>query len=49
MSLFKYCQNHPGVAYAEPDHPIRFDLIPDDPDFMNQWALRNTGQVYKPK
>ncbi|MCA1915274.1 S8 family serine peptidase, partial [Methanospirillum hungatei] len=39
--------SQPGVAYAEPDYPIRFDRIPDDPDLLHQWGLYNTGQVYK--
>jgi subtilisin family serine protease len=34
----------PGVRYAEPDQMIDFRVIPNDPLFGRQWALRNTGQ-----
>lgn len=34
----------PGVLYAEPDQFIDFRVIPNDPVFGSQWALRNTGQ-----
>jgi subtilisin family serine protease len=35
----------PGVLYAEPDRPRQALLVPDDPYFPYQWALRNTGEV----
>jgi subtilisin family serine protease len=34
----------PGVRYAEPDQYIDFRVVPNDPLFGSQWALRNTGQ-----
>jgi subtilisin family serine protease len=34
----------PGVRYAEPDQLVDFRVIPNDPLFGRQWALRNTGQ-----
>lgn len=34
----------PVVAYAEPDYLPTLDQIPTDPEFKNQWPLRNTGQ-----
>jgi subtilisin family serine protease len=35
---------HPQVEFAEPNFLIaKDDLTPDDPQFNEQWALRNTG------
>ena len=34
----------PGVAYAEPDQYVDYRVVPNDPLFGQQWALRNTGQ-----
>ncbi len=34
----------PSVSYVEPDHAVRAWVLPDDPLFGQQWALRNTGQ-----
>ena len=34
----------PGVLYAEPDQYVDYRVIPNDPLFGQQWALRNTGQ-----
>lgn len=48
LESVSFFTRQPGVVYAEPDYPIRFDRIPDDPDFIYQWGLYNTGQVYKP-
>lgn len=31
----------PGVAYAEPNGIFRLQALPDDPDFRDQWGLRN--------
>jgi subtilisin family serine protease len=33
------------VAYAEPDYLAKASCTPTDPDFPDQWGLRNTGQV----
>ena len=36
---------NPQVEFAEPNFLIaKDDLTPNDPQFANQWALRNTGQ-----
>ena len=32
------------VEYAEPNYIYRIFAVPNDPDFGNQWGLRNTGQ-----
>jgi len=34
----------PDVAYAEPNYQWRAVAIPNDPQFVSQWALQNTGQ-----
>lgn len=33
-----------GVAGIEPDYAIRPTAVPNDPSFVDQWGLRNTGQ-----
>lgn len=38
---------HPHVAYAEPDYTAYALEGPSDPNFVQQWGLNNTGQVYK--
>ncbi|MBI3451205.1 MAG: S8 family serine peptidase [Acidobacteria bacterium] len=38
----------PGVEYAEPNYYVVPATIPNDPNFGNQWGLRNTGQAYEP-
>jgi len=35
----------PSVVYAEPNPTIEVQRTPNDPMFLEQWALRNTGQV----
>src|SRR3954471_8861451 len=37
-------ERSPDVAYAEPDAPRSAFLTSNDPDFRDQWALRNTGK-----
>ena len=32
---------NPGVAYAEPNGIFRLQALPDDPEFREQWGLRN--------
>jgi len=34
----------PDVAYAEPNYQWHTVEIPNDPQFVSQWALQNTGQ-----
>lgn len=35
----------PNVLYAEPDYRVQFEeTLPNDPMFVDLWALRNTGQ-----
>jgi len=36
----------PNVAYAEPNHPRTLRIQPNDPAFVEQWALENRGQVF---
>ena len=33
----------PDVLYAEPDHEVRAQYIPNDPGYPNQWALPTIG------
>lgn len=47
VDSLSYYQNQTGVEYVEPDYPIRFLKLPNDPDFQNQWGLFNAGQIYK--
>src|SRR5690242_10689219 len=35
----------PRVRYAEPNHVITIDSVPNDPAFNNTWGLNNTGQT----
>jgi subtilisin family serine protease/subtilisin-like proprotein convertase family protein len=37
-------QADPLVQRAEPDYQLRTSMVPSDPLFGQQWALRNTGQ-----
>jgi subtilisin family serine protease len=36
----------PEVAYALPDYPVELYDVPDDPLYLHQWALNNTGQAH---
>ncbi|WP_199922565.1 S8 family serine peptidase [Pseudoalteromonas piratica] len=38
-------QNHPAVAYVEPDYVVSINNLPDDPQFSSLWGLNNTGQT----
>jgi subtilisin family serine protease len=35
----------PDVDYAEPNWIVHTDVLPNDPQFAEQWSLRNTGQT----
>ncbi len=34
------------VEYAQPDYPLEFYDVPDDPLYSHQWGLHNTGQAH---
>jgi subtilisin family serine protease len=34
----------PDVEYAEPNYIVRINAIPNEPRFVEQWGLNNTGQ-----
>ena len=34
---------HPDVLYVEPNYIIKPSAIPNDPQFAEQWSLKNTG------
>ncbi|MCC7272314.1 MAG: S8 family serine peptidase [Alphaproteobacteria bacterium] len=36
----------PDIAFAGPNYVIQATVTPNDPYFVNQWSLNNTGQVY---
>jgi len=40
-------QNHPDIEFIEPNYLYTTSdvQIPDDPDFKQQWALHNTGEL----
>lgn len=43
--LLKRIKSYPGIAAAQYNHRLSLrEVIPDDPEFENQWALKNTGQ-----
>ncbi|EHR69450.1 CARDB domain-containing protein,subtilase family protease [Burkholderiales bacterium JOSHI_001] len=35
----------PNVEYAEPNYKVHATLLPNEPGFVQQWALNNTGQI----
>jgi len=39
-------QNDPDVEYAELNYIVSIALEPNDPNYSEQWALNNTGQMY---
>ncbi len=41
-------QKDENVVYAEPNYYLYADVIPNDPDFSQQWGLHNTGQYRRP-
>ena len=45
LSIVKEYASYPDVVYAEPNGVAHLCAIPNDPDFSNQWALHNTGQI----
>lgn len=45
-ALLRKLQQHPYVSLAQFNHLVQErEIIPDDPSFPNQWALKNTGQM----
>lgn len=39
-------RDDPTVEYVEPNYILRLTSLPNDPQFANQWGLRNTGQTF---
>ncbi len=39
-----YYKDQPGVKYAEPNYIRTIDVVPNDPGYIRQWGLMNTGQ-----
>lgn len=48
-ALCRRLRSHPSVVDASPDYLVwSAEIVPDDPRFQQQYALRNTGQVFEP-
>lgn len=45
-ALCKRLEQDRAIEYAEPEYVFRLCVIPNDPDFTQQWYLHNTGQYY---
>ncbi|MBK6344573.1 MAG: S8 family peptidase [Bacteroidales bacterium] len=46
VDLLKKVRQHPSVSLAQFNHKVQErEIIPDDPSFVNEWALKNTGQM----
>ncbi|MBE0427175.1 MAG: S8 family serine peptidase [Nitrospirae bacterium] len=43
--VIQFYETDPDVEYAEPNYIVKKAVIPDDPGFINQWGLNNTGQT----
>lgn len=44
--LLEKIRQHPSVSLAQFNHRVQNrELIPDDPSFVNEWGLKNTGQM----
>jgi len=44
--LLAKIRQHPAVSLAQFNHYVeQREIIPNDPSFTNQWALKNTGQL----
>jgi len=41
--LLTALKSHPSVMFVEPDYIVRPVVIPNDPDFSQQWSLLNTS------
>ena len=41
----EFLRSQPSVEYAEPNYLYKPHAVPNDPLFINEWFLRNTGQT----
>jgi len=44
-SAIKQLKSNAQVEYVEPNYRRHLRLVPNDPLFLNQWGLQNTGQT----
>ncbi len=42
-ALLAALQHNPHVEYAEPNYVVHSATVPNDPNYPQQWALKNTG------
>jgi subtilisin family serine protease len=43
-TLIAFLRADPSVAYVEPNYILHAAAVPDEPQFVNLWGLRNAGQ-----
>ena len=44
-ALLERLRADPNVEYAEPNYIVRKNAVPNDPRYVEQWNLHNTGQT----
>ena len=45
MGALAQFNSSPDILYAEPNYKYKLFLVPNDPNYPDQWALDNTGQT----
>ncbi len=45
LDVVKRLNQDPRVRYAEPNHRIELENVPNDPSFGDCWGMNNTGQT----
>lgn len=43
QALINELQQHASVALVQRNHRLEYRIVPNDPDYANQWTLHNTG------
>ena len=47
LEAIKALKDRPDVLYAEPDYVRHIERTPNEPEFVNIWSLKNTGQLIR--